>query len=127
MALEETAILAAMDVEVLFTGIPVSDFKASQAWYERFFGRPADIVAHDHEVMWSVTDGGWLYILRDEDHAGNSIVAMAVPDIEVATSALEARGVAMGPIKPEGDAGRKAVVLDLDGNSIAIIQVATRA
>jgi predicted enzyme related to lactoylglutathione lyase len=116
-----------MDFEVLFTGIPVSDFKAAQAWYERFFGRPADMVVHEHEVMWRVTDGGWLYILGDPDKAGKSTVAMAVPNIEDATSALEARGLTTGPVRSEGDAGRKAVVLDPDGNSIAIIQVAARA
>jgi predicted enzyme related to lactoylglutathione lyase len=46
---------------------------------------------------------------------------MAVPDIEAATSALEVRGVAAGPIEREGDAGRKTLVTDPDGNSIAII------
>jgi predicted enzyme related to lactoylglutathione lyase len=112
-----------MDADVLFAGVAVSDFRVAQAWYERFFARPADVVAHEEEVMWQVTDRGWLYIVRDADHAGHGIVAMAVPDIEGATSALQARGVPAGPIEPEGDAGRKAVVLDPDGNSIAIIEV----
>jgi glyoxylase I family protein len=114
-----------MDVDVLFAGIAVSDFKAAQAWYERFFARPADVVANEDEVMWQVTDRGGLYIVRDADHAGNSMVAIAVPDIEAATSALEARGVTIGPIEREGDAGRKAVALDPDGSSIAIIEVAS--
>jgi predicted enzyme related to lactoylglutathione lyase len=113
-----------MDIDVMFTGLPVSDFQAAQDWYERFFGRPPDIVAHELEVMWRVTDGGWLYILRDPEHAGNGIVAIAVPNIEEATALLEARGVATGSIKPEGDAGEKVVLVDPDGNSIAIIQVA---
>lgn len=64
-----------------------------------------------------------MYIVRDADQAGNSIVAMAVSDIEEATSALAARGVTTGPIEREGDAGRKAVALDPDGNSIAILEV----
>jgi predicted enzyme related to lactoylglutathione lyase len=114
-----------MDVDVLFAGIPVSDFTAAQTWYERFFARPADVVAHETEVMWQVADRGWLYIVRDANHAGNSIVAMAVPDIEEAVAALAARGVTTGPIQPQGDAGRKAVVLDPDGNSIAIIGIAS--
>jgi len=112
-----------MDVDVLFAGIAVSDFKAAQAWYERFFARPAGVVANEGEVIWQVTDRSWLYIVRDADHAGNGIVAMAVPGVEEAASALEARGVTTGPIEREGDAGRKAVVLDPDGNSIAIIEV----
>src|SRR5262245_13882674 len=112
-----------MDVDVFFAGLPVSDFETAKAWYERFFARPADVVAHEHEMMWRVSDGGWLYILRDPEHAGNSIVAMAVSDIESATAAVAARGVEIGPIEPEGDAGRKAIALDPDGNSIAIIEV----
>jgi predicted enzyme related to lactoylglutathione lyase len=116
-----------MDSDVLFSGVPVGDFKVSQAWYERFFGRAADIVAHDAEVMWRVSDGGWLYILRDPVRAGNGIVTIAVSDIEATTSALEEQGIAIGPIKPEGDSGRKAIAIDPDGNSVAIIQVIGRA
>jgi hypothetical protein len=48
---------------------------------------------------------------------------MAVSDIERASTELAGRGIAIGPIEPEGDAGRKAVALDPDGNSISIIQV----
>ncbi|HUI25427.1 MAG TPA: VOC family protein [Candidatus Kryptonia bacterium] len=112
-----------MDVDVLFVGVAVNDFNAARAWYERFFDRTADVVAHETEVMWQITERAWLYILRDVAHAGNSIVTMAVPDIEAATSALKVRSIAIGAIEPEGDAGRKAVALDPDGNSIAIIEV----
>jgi hypothetical protein len=48
---------------------------------------------------------------------------MAVSNVEEATSALEARGIATGPIESEGRAGQKAVVLDPEGNSIAFIEV----
>ena len=112
-----------MDVEILFAGVAVSDFPVSQSWYERFFARRADVIAHETEVMWQVTEHGWLYIVRDAAHAGSRLAAMAVSDIEKATSELGARGVAIGPIEPEGEAGRKAVARDPDGNSIAIIEV----
>ena len=102
----------------------VADFQEARGWYERFFGRAPDVVAHDEEVMWQVTGAGWLYIRRDAERAGDSIVAIAVSDIEVTVSVLEARGVSAGPIKPEGDAGRKAVVLDPVGNRLEIIEVA---
>jgi predicted enzyme related to lactoylglutathione lyase len=112
-----------MDVNVLFAGVAVADFQAARAWYELFFGRTPDVIAHDEEVMWQVTRAGWLYVLRDADRAGNSIVAMAVSDIEDTVSVLEARGVSVGPVKPEGDAGRKAVVLDPAGNRVEIIEI----
>jgi predicted enzyme related to lactoylglutathione lyase len=112
-----------MDFDVLFSGVPVSDIQSARLWYECFFGRPPDVVAHEAEVMWRVSQGGWLYILRDAARAGKAIVTMAVSDIEAAVSSLQGRGMTIGPIKPEGDAGRKAVALDPDGNSIAIILV----
>ncbi len=112
-----------VDVGVLFVGLAVTDFRAAEDWYERFFARTADVVAHENEVMWQVSDRGWLYIVRDVDHAGNGIVAMAVSNIADTLSQLEARGIAAGPIEPEGDAGMKAIALDPDGNSIAIIEV----
>jgi glyoxylase I family protein len=116
-----------VNVDVLFAGVAVSDFATARAWYERFFGRSPDVVAHDEEVMWQATDRGWLYIVRDVEHAGNSIVALAVDDIEAVSSALEARGITAGSIAPEGDAGLKAVIRDPDGNSIALLQVARRS
>jgi predicted enzyme related to lactoylglutathione lyase len=112
-----------MAIEVLFTGIAVNDFTVARAWYERFFGRPADVVAHEEEVMWQVTERGWLYILRDVERAGKGIVAIAVSDIEEASSALGAREIPIGPIEREGNAGWKAIVNDPDGNSIAMIEV----
>ncbi len=45
-----------MDFDVLFTGRVVSDFEVANAWYECFFARPADVVAHESEVMWQVPD-----------------------------------------------------------------------
>jgi len=104
--------------------VPVTDFPVAQAWYVRFFGRDPDVVAHETEVMWRTTDRGWLYIVRDPEHAGSAIVAMAVADIDGAIASLADRSIACGPIEPEGDAGRKAVVRDPDGNSIAVIEVA---
>lgn len=113
-----------MDASVLFAGVSVVDFVEARAWYERFFGRAPDVVAHDEEVMWQIAGGGWLYVLREPAHAGHSIVAMAVSNIEGTIDGLEGRGVTAGAIKPEGDAGRKAVVLDPAGNRLEIIEVA---
>lgn len=113
-----------MDADVLFAAVAVADFGEARAWYERLLGRAADVVAHDEEVMWQITAGGWLVVLRDAERAGNGVVVIAVSDIESTVSALEARGVPVGPIEPEGDAGRKAVVLDPAGNRVEIIEVA---
>jgi len=113
----------ALDVDVFFAGVAVTDFDAARTWYEHFFGRAPDVVAHETEVMWRVTQRGWLYILRDVADAGHGIVSISVPDIDAASSALGARGIALEPIEAVGDAGRKAVASDPDGNQVAIIEV----
>lgn len=112
-----------MDIDVLFASVAVSDLELARAWYELFFGRPVDIVPNDDEVMWKATDSAWVYVTRDSARAGNSVVTLAVPDLAEVTSALAVRGLAAGKIERVGDAGRKAVVLDPDGNSMALIEV----
>ena len=111
---------------MLFARVAVTNFQAALDWYERFFARPPDVIAHENEVMWRVTDGGWLYVVLDQDRAGKSGLAMAVSEIESVTAALKERGITTGPIVQEGDAGLKAIALDPDGNSIEIIQVVAR-
>ena len=46
-----------MKGEVLFSGIPTASLESAQPWYESLFGRPPDVVANDHEVMWEVREG----------------------------------------------------------------------
>lgn len=64
-------------MDVLFAGMPVARFQHAVDWYARFFGRAADIVANDHEVMWRVADTGWLNVLEDAAWAGRSVVTNA--------------------------------------------------
>jgi predicted enzyme related to lactoylglutathione lyase len=111
-----------MDAHVLFAGVAVSDFARAQAWYERLFGRAADVVAHATEEMWRVSDGGWLYIVRDPERAGHALAGVAVPDLDDAIAELRERGITPGPVTLEGGTARKAVVLDPDGNSVALIE-----
>lgn len=114
-----------MTMDVLFAGIPVGEFPTSLEWYTRLFGRPADVVANDREVMWRVTDGGWLYIVREPERAGGSLIAIAVPNLEAAVADIDGRGLRCGPILPEGEGARKSTVSDPDGNLIALIEVHT--
>jgi glyoxylase I family protein len=111
-----------MKVDVLFVGMRVRDFAVANAWYQRFFARPADIVAHDEEVMWQLTGGGWLYIVREGD-PGGGLAAMAVADLEATVAELAARDIIAGPIEQQNDAARKAIVVDPDGNTLALIEV----
>jgi len=112
-----------MNVNVLFSGIPVTDFDVSRSWYERLLGRPADMPVHEHEVMWQMCDGGWMYVVADPERAGQSLVAMAVSDLDRTIAEIEGRGITVEKIENVSDGVRKTTVLDPDGNSIAIIEI----
>lgn len=116
-----------IDVDIVFTPVPVRDFQAAREWYRRLIGRTEDIVAHDEEVMWRFADPAWLYVVRDDERAGHALVTLCVSDLEQALGDMAGRGVTAGPIEAIGTAGRKAVVTDLDGNCVAFIEVADRS
>ena len=110
-----------MDTELLFCGIPVADFTPAVAWYERFFGRPPDVVVHDHEVMWRASDTGWVYVVRDDERAGRALIAISVADLPAAVAEVRSRGIAVPPVEVIGDVERKASVTDPEGNVVALI------
>jgi predicted enzyme related to lactoylglutathione lyase len=112
-----------MDFEMLFAGTPVTDFDVSVDWYTALFGRTADIPVTEDEVMWQFTDTAFLYVLRDPERAGRSVVTVSVPDLDAAVAEAAQRGIAGAPIVRVGTAGRKALFTDPDGNQVAIIEV----
>lgn len=111
-------------MEVLFASVPVSDLDVARRWYERLFGRPPDIVPNQHEVMWCVVGSGWLYVIRDPERAGRTVVTVSVSDLDRFVEDLAGRGIPVGPVEAVGDAGRKAIAVDADGNAISLIEVA---
>jgi predicted lactoylglutathione lyase len=113
-----------MAMERLFAGLPVSDFPAAVAWYSNLFDRKPDVVAHEHEVLWQVAGTSTVYVIKDDERAGKSLIAILVTNLESMVDDLGRRGISMGPIEQQGDAAYKATATDPDGNSISFIQVA---
>ncbi|MGD0054294.1 MAG: VOC family protein [Acidimicrobiales bacterium] len=111
-------------MEVLFASVPVTDLQTAKGWYQQLFGRAADLVPNESEVMWCVAGNGWLYVIEDPSRAGQTVVTIAVSDLEQFTIELSRRGISAGPVQAVGDAGRRADVVDGDGNVISWIQVA---
>lgn len=111
-------------MEVLFASVPVADLRAAMPWYERVFGRTADIVPNENEVMWCVAGNGWLYVIEDPGRAGRTVVTISVDDLDQFVADLTTRGIGAGPIEAVGQAGRKANSVDADGNVISWIEVA---
>ncbi|MGC1419446.1 MAG: hypothetical protein WA786_04925 [Acidimicrobiales bacterium] len=112
-------------MEVLFASVPVANLSGAKGWYEQLFGRVADIVPNENEVMWCVAGNGWLYVIQDPERAGRTVVTVSVSDLEQFVTDLASRGISAGPIQAVGGEGRKANVMDADGNVISWIQVNT--
>jgi glyoxylase I family protein len=112
-----------VDVEVAFTGLAISDMETARAFFERVFDRPADIVASPRELMWRLTQSAWLYIVMDAERAGRGLATLSVRDLDAALSELAWRDVTPDTVEAVEGAGRKATVLDPDGNSLSIIEV----
>ena len=109
---------------MLFAGIPVANFTAASAWYERFLGRPPDVIpSPGREVMWQVAEAGWIYVVVDPERAGHALVTVSVPDVEQRVAELAARGIAAGPIEEQAPGAWKAEVEDPDGNRVGLAQL----
>jgi catechol 2,3-dioxygenase-like lactoylglutathione lyase family enzyme len=111
-----------MDVEVGFTGVAITDLAAGRDFFERLLGRPADMEVTADEVMWRLTESAWLYIVVDAARAGQGLVALSVADLDATLAELEGRDIRPDRMEEVGG-GRKATVLDPDGNTVAIIAV----
>jgi predicted enzyme related to lactoylglutathione lyase len=108
---------------VLFAGVATADLDRATAWYDALLGRPADIVVNEDEVMWKIGEEGWLYLVRDPARAGHALVSVAVPDLDAAVAELAGRGMDRPRIEIVGGAGRKAPVVDPEGNTVTLIEV----
>jgi predicted enzyme related to lactoylglutathione lyase len=115
------------DVDTLFVGVPVADFAGAVEWYTRLFGRPADVVVNDAEVMWGLAAGAWLYVVKDDHRAGRAMVALAVADLDEVVREVTSRGITGKPTEAVGTAGRKASFIDADGNTVSFIEVTETA
>ena len=112
-----------MGVDNLFAGIAAADYEAQREWYERFFGRAADLVPNEIEVCWQVTDSAWIYVKADADRAGRAFHTLLVGDLDAWLDGLEERGIASGPVDMHSDGVRVALVTDPEGNTIQLGQV----
>jgi catechol 2,3-dioxygenase-like lactoylglutathione lyase family enzyme len=111
-----------MDVRIAFTGVPVTDLATGRDYFERLFGRTADVEVAEDEVMWRVAETAWLYVVVDSARAGNGLVALSVADLDATLAELADRGIRPAKVEAVGG-GRKATVFDPDENTVAIIEV----
>jgi predicted enzyme related to lactoylglutathione lyase len=110
-----------MSIDHVLAVVPVADFEAAQAWYERLFGRPADNLPMGGLVEWQLTDSGWVQLTRDADRAGSALLNLAVDDLERHVADISGRGLAPGAIETVSKGVQLSGIRDPEGNTITFI------
>ena len=111
-----------MTITHLLAVVPVADFDAAHAWYERLLGRPADNAPMAGLLVeWRVTDNGWLQLTHDETRAGTGLLNFAVDDLPAHLEALRGRGLEPGEIVQANKGVQLSTISDPEGNTITFI------
>lgn len=102
----------------LFAGIPVSDFAAALAWYERLLGSPPSSFPHDTEAVWELAEHRLVYIVQRPEHAGHAMHTIIVDDLDTLEAGIAQRGLEPATRETYANGVRKTTYLDPDGNEI---------
>lgn len=111
-----------MSIDHVLAVVPVTDFEAAHAWYERLFGRAADNLPMEGQLVeWRVTPGGWVQVTRDAGRAGSGLLNFAVDDLAEHVAGVSARGLDPAAIETVSKGVQLSAVSDPDGNTITFI------
>jgi predicted enzyme related to lactoylglutathione lyase len=102
----------------LYAGIPVNDYPAALAWYERLLGSPPTFVASDTEAVWELAEHRSVVIEQRPEHAGHAIHTIFVDDLDALVAQIADRGVEPAKRETYSNGVRKATYHDPDGNEI---------
>jgi predicted enzyme related to lactoylglutathione lyase len=102
----------------LYAVVPVADYAAALAWYQRLLGSPPTFVASDTEAVWELAAHRSLVIDQRPEHAGHAMPTIFVDDLDALLAQVAERG--LEPTKRETyvNGVRKAIYVDPDGNEI---------
>jgi catechol 2,3-dioxygenase-like lactoylglutathione lyase family enzyme len=101
----------------LFAGMPVRDYAASVAWYEKLLG-PVAFVPDETEAVWELAEHRYLYIDVRPEHAGHAMQTILVQDLNGRVAEIAARGLEPSNWETYSNGVRKITYLDPDGNAI---------
>ena len=102
----------------VYAGLRVRDFQAARPWYEQLFGEPS-FLPHATEAVWTLADGGSVYIVEHPGGAGQSVVTLFLDDLDAHVDAAAARGLEPDERLTYSNGVRKAHYRDPDGNEVA--------
>ena len=102
----------------VYAGLRVRDFQAARPWYEQLLGEPS-FLPHASEAVWTLADGGSVYIVEHPEGAGQSVVTLFLDDLDAHVDAAAARGLEPDERLTYSNGVRKAHYHDPDGNEVA--------
>ncbi|MCP3783028.1 VOC family protein [Micromonospora sp. A3M-1-15] len=102
----------------LFAGLPVRDYRAAAAWYERLLGAPPSFLPNDTEAVWELAEHRYLFIEVRPDHAGHAMHTVFVDDFDARLAQIAERGLTPAERETYDNGVRKAIFRDPDGNEI---------
>ena len=102
----------------LFAGLPVRDFAAARAWYERLLGEPS-FLPHESEAVWTLGENRSVYAVEDLDRAGHGLVTLFVEDLDAMLDQIATRGLEPDERETYSNGVRKVTFRDPDGNRVA--------
>src|SRR5947209_3692800 len=112
-----------IDINYVFAGLAVANRDEAATWYERLLGRPPDFLPNDTEAVWQLAATASVYLRVDADRAGRGMMTLVVDDLSASLTEIASRGIEVGTIEEIPGAGRKSVIIDLDGNAVEIVEI----
>jgi catechol 2,3-dioxygenase-like lactoylglutathione lyase family enzyme len=100
----------------LFAGIPVSNYVAARAWYERLFGLPPSFNPNDREAVWELAEHRYVFIEDRPEHAGHARHLVFVGDLDARVAQISERGLVPAEEETYANGVRKVTFRDADGN-----------
>jgi glyoxylase I family protein len=115
------AALVDMDIDAALAAVAVSDLDAATTFYERLFGRAADLEPMPGLAQWDVEPRGGLQVVADTERSGASMVTLLVADFDATLTALREAGIPTGEVI-DGVLSRVTQVQDPAGNVITFAE-----
>jgi predicted enzyme related to lactoylglutathione lyase len=100
----------------LFAGIPITDYAAALAWYERLFGAPPSFLPNNTEAVWELAEHRFVFIEQRPERAGNARHLVFVDDLDALVAQISERGLAPAEQETYTNGVRKVAYRDPDGN-----------
>lgn len=110
-----------MKIDHVLAVVAVSDLDIARDWYVRLFGREPDNHPMESLIEWQLAGHGWVQVTADPDHAGRSLLNLAVDDLAAAREEAVGRGIDAAEIQPVSNGVELCALSDPDGNLITLI------